>query len=265
MPTWVLIILAVFFVGLVINVVLYFIQDKILFHPETISKNYEFNFSNDFEEIFLETLDGASLNGVLFKLNNPKGVVLYFHNHSGNVKHCSNAVHVFNELNYDVLVMDYRGFGKSTGVFNEVLMSADSQLWYDYVMNRYDEDKIALYGRGIGATFATYVASRNNPKILCLESPLYNLFYTAKFHYPYVPRKIISKYEFNTAKYFTTVSCMKYIFHGKQDDLVHYTNSQKLYDLSKKNSKLILISEANHYNLGSNNFYLQKIEQLFNA
>lgn len=262
---WIIILAAILIIVLVISIVIRLIQDRIIFHPEIISIDDSFNFSNEFEEIFLEARDGVSLNGVWFKLNNPKGIVLYFHNHSGNIKHCSNSVFIFNELNYDVLVMDFRGFGKSGGSFNEEMMYEDAQLWYNYVKQYYDEDQIVLYGRGLGATFATYVASKNNPGFLCLEMPMYDLLYTSKFHYPFLPLKFILKYKLSTAQYFVEVNCKKYLFHGKQDELIPYTNSEKLYNLSKENSELYILPEVNHYNMGSNATYLSKLEEIFTA
>ncbi len=133
------------------------------------------------------------------------------------------------------------------------------------MLKHYDESVITLYGRGIGATFATYLSSINNPKQLILESPLYNLFYTAKFHYPFVPAKLISRYKFETAAYITKVTCKIFIFHGKINELVNYKNSLKLYELSKSNIELILIPDGNHYNLINHKMYLEKMDQILSV
>ncbi len=245
------------------SIMLYFIQDKIIFHPENISKSHQFNFSNEFEEIFLESVDGVSLNGVLFQLTDPKGLVLYYHNHSGNLKHCGNAVYRFNQLNYDVLVMDYRGFGKSEGTYNELKMYEDAELWYNHAKLLYGEKNTVLFGRGLGASFAGYVAARNNPKYLLLESAMYSLYFASHYHYRFLPKKWILKYKFDLADNLKDVACKTYIFHGMKDDLIHYSNAEKLNDISKEKSELILIPEGNHYNLGNNTTFLHKIEEIF--
>jgi hypothetical protein len=245
---------------LITSVILYFVQDKIFFHPEKILKSEHYKFSNEFEEIFLKATDGILLNGVLFQLKNPKGLVLYYHNHSGNLKHCSNAVYRFNQLNYDVLVMDYRGFGKSEGSYDEAKMYNDAELWYNHAKLLYDERDMVVYGRGLGATFAGYVSSINNPKYLCLESAMYSLIYASKFHYRFLPKKLFIKYKFNLADNLKNVACNTFIFHGMKDNLIHYSNSEKLHDISKEKSELILIPEGDHYNLGSNPIFLHKIE-----
>lgn len=262
MSLWIILVLIIIILVLITSVVLYFIQDKVLFQPEKVSKKYQFDFSNDFEEIFLNGSDNAILNGVLFQLKEPKGVIIYFHNHSGNLRHCSNAVYTFSQLNFDVLVMDYRGYGKSEGTYDEAKMYEDAQLWYNHVKLHYEERDIVLYGRGLGASFAASVASKNNPNLLCIESAMYSLLYASKFHYRYLPIRWIIRYNFNTAINLKNVTCKTYIFHGVKDDLIHYSNSEKLYGISKDNSELILIPDGTHYNLGSNTMYLHKIEEI---
>ena len=241
---------------------MYLFQDRVIFHPEKLPKNYQFSFTDEFEEINLSTDDGNKLNGLIFRCSRSRGLVVFYHNHSGNIEHWSRFALFVNKLDYDVLLMDYRGFGKSTGKFNEQSFLGDSILWYNYALDRYDEENISIYGRGIGATFATYVASKNKPKRVCLESPFFNINYAAKAHYPYLPTKLLSRYKFETNKYIVDVNCKIYIFHGELNKMVRFKNSLKLYEISKHNVELFLIPDANHYNLISNTFYLNKMTEI---
>lgn len=262
MPIWSIILIVIVIIFTTISVAMYFIQDTMIFHAEKLPSNYQFSFANNFEEFNLKSEDGEKLNGLLFKTETPKGVVLFYHNHSGNIEHWSRAASVMLSLNYDVLLNDYRGFGKSTGKYNEKLMLKDSLLWYDLMLKYYKKDEIVVYGRGIGATFATFVASVNQPKLLILESPVYSLYMTTKAHYPYLPVKLISKYRFDTFKYITNVPCKIFIFHGKKNELVPYSNSEMLNNLVAENSELVLIEDGNHYNLINNEVYIEKINQI---
>ena len=266
MPIWIILLLAIFIILLTISIVLYFIQDSFIFHAVKLPPDYKYAFKNEFEEINLKTDDGNILNAVLFKAADSKGMVLFFHNHSGNVEHWSSSANFIINYNYDVLMIDYRGYGKSTGKYNEELMLKDSLLWYNFARKIYDEESITIYGRGIGATFATYVSSLNNPKRLILESPLYDLLSTAKFLYAYVPfKKVISRYNFNTAEYITKVKCRIYIFHGMKDRLVSYKSSEKLHERVRENSELYLMPDGNHYNLITNSIYLNKVKDILKA
>jgi len=262
MPFWIIILLAILFILFTISAVLYIIQDTMIFHAEKLPANFTFSFRNAFEEFNLKTEDGENLNGLLFKVDKSKGVVLFFHNHSGNINHWSRSAVFINNLNYDVLMMDYRGFGKSTGSFNEQKMFNDSLLWYNFTKKLYSENKIMVYGRGLGAAFATYAASKNKPIKMVLESPIFSVYKTAKSHYPYIPTKLILKYNFETSKYIGKVKCKTYFFHGLKDNLVPYSSSEKLHELIKGNSELYLIPEGSHYDLINSNVFLEKIKEI---
>lgn len=245
-----------------VNFTIYLIQEKFIFHADKLPKNHKFCIKGDFEEINLKTKDGNILNGILFEQVNAKGIVFYFHNHAGNISNSFSFVEVFKNLNYSALLMDYRGYGKSTGKFNEQLMLSDAKLWYDFVKNIYDQDRIVIIGRGLGATFATYIAAKNTPKHLFLGSPFYNLNTVSKKQYPYLLIGLILKYKFDTAKYLKNVKCKTYIFHGEKDNLVHYTNSVKLSEISKENIELNLIPDGSHYNLRTNGPAIQRIKEV---
>ncbi|MCF6222838.1 MAG: alpha/beta hydrolase [Flavobacteriaceae bacterium] len=262
MPIWSIFLIVIGIIFATISTAMYFIQDTMIFHAEKLPANYQFSFNNNFEEFNLKTEDGEVLNGLLFKAESSKGVVIFYHNHSGNIEHWSRSATIFLKLNYDVLLNDYRGFGKSTGKYNEHFMLKDSMLWYNLMLKYYAKEKIVVFGRGIGATFATYVASINQVKLLILESPVYSLYQTAKAHYPYLPINLISKYRFETYKYINKVSCKIYIFHGKKNDLVPYNNSEKLHELVTDKSTLYLIDDGNHYNLVNNETYINKISKM---
>ncbi len=264
MTTWSIILIVIILAFLLVNIVLYFIQDRFIFYAEKLPKDFQFSFKNEFDEINLKTEDGHILNGLHFKGKDPKGILLIFHNHSGNIINMNATAELLIEFNYDVLLMDYRGYGKSTGNYNEQSMLEDSKLWYDYTKKYFSEDHITVMGRGIGATFATYVASKNNPKRLILGSPLFNMNYTVKFLYPYLPYQLILKYKFDTAKFITNVNCNIFIFHGKKDKLVNYTNSIKLHELTKENSELNVISEGDHYNMINDKTVFNRLKEILN-
>lgn len=104
---------------LVIFFALFLLQEKMIFMPETLPEDYVYSFRANFDELFLKTDDGAVLNALHFKVKNPKGLVLYFHGNAGELSSWGNVVQNFVNLNYDVLVMDYRTYGKSTGKLSE--------------------------------------------------------------------------------------------------------------------------------------------------
>ena len=164
---------------LLIMGLLHVFQEKIIFLPEPINKEYVYQFPFDFEEVNLKTKDNQTINALHIKAENPKGIILYFHGNQGNLIRWGEITSYFTQFKYDVFVIDYRGYGKSTGVFNETQMYNDALLSYNYVKKQFPEDKIIVYGRSLGTTFATKVASENKPKHVILEAPFYNLHHVS--------------------------------------------------------------------------------------
>lgn len=257
----VLIVLASLYI--ISGVVLYFLQTKLIFMPEYLPQDYVYSFPGDFEEINLRTKDGAILNALHFKVEDPKGVVLYFHGNAGELASWGIVVQKFVNLNYDVLVMDFRSYGKSTGKLSEKALYNDAQLFYDLLLKEYSEDEIVVYGRSLGTTFATYVASKNNPKQLILEAPLYSLDEVASERFPIYPVSWVLKYHFPTYKYIKDVSCPILILHGTEDIVVNHKNSEKLSEIDTKGRLTFLtFPGANHRNLVDTDLYKQTLDSI---
>ncbi len=247
----------------IVFVALYFLQEKMIFLPESLPQDYSYSFSGNFEEINLKATDGAKLNALHFKVENPKGVILYFHGNAGDLSRWGIVVQNFVEMHYDVLVMDYRTYGKSTGKLSQKTLYSDAQLFYDELLKNYTEDEIVVYGRSLGTTFATYVASKNHPKQLLLEAPFYGLGEVASKRFPIYPVNWFLKFNFPTYQYLKEVSCPIAIFHGTDDIVVNYENSEKLSKIKTKGKlTFITIPAGTHHNLGDFEIYKRSIDTI---
>lgn len=246
-----------------ISAALYFMQEKLLFLPTVLEQAYQFQFNYNFEELHLKTDDGAALNAIHFKIDNPKGVILYFHGNAGDLSRWGRIAEVFVQKNYDVLLMDYRTYGKSKGKLSEDVFYSDAQLFYDYLKNSYTDNDITLYGRSLGTGIAAYLASKNKPKQLILETPYYSMADVGKSRFPFLPVKTLLKYQFPTYKFLRDVSCDVTMFHGTDDSVIPYTSAEKLFrEEPKENITLITIDGANHNNLIDFNGYHEIINKL---
>ncbi len=248
---------------IMIGSILYFIQEKIMFFPTTLNQNYIYNFKETHQEIFLKTTDGAVINAVKFSSKNPKGVILYFHGNSGDISRWGEMMPFFIAKQYDVLLMDYRTYGKSTGKLSEKAFYNDAQLCYDYLLKTYAEDKINVYGRSLGTGIATQLASLNNPKQLILETPYYSILDVAQHRFPMFPMAKLLKYKFSSFEYIKNVSCPITIFHGTDDTVVPFSSGEKLYKSSvQKKIEMIVIPKGEHNNLIEFDGYLEGINTI---
>lgn len=241
----------------------YFFQENIIFQPKKISEDYGYEFDKDFEELNLEISNDAFLNAVHFKVHKPKGIILYFHGNKGNLKRWGNIVKPLTDYNYDVFIMDYRGYGKSKGLRTEKKMYSDAQACYDYVSKLYKEPNIVVYGRSLGGTFATFVASQNNPKQLILEATFYSMTEVIHNKLPILPYDELLKFKFETDKFIADVKAPTIIFHGNEDQLVSIDLGKKLYEKSnKENTEFTEIDGATHHNIGEFEEYRNSLQKI---
>ncbi len=266
MPLWVQIVLAVVVVYLVISALLYYLQDFFLFKPEKLAEDFKFSYENQVvEEYNISTRDGATINGLHFKVEKPKGAVLYLKGNSKSIKGWGKFAVDFTRHNYDVIMVDYRGFGKSTGRINENAIKHDLQFIYNKIKERIDEKYIILYGRSLGSGFATKLASTNNPRMLILDAPYYSLVNVTKRYMPFMPLSVILKYPMPTYKWLKYVDCPVHIIHGTNDKLIPFNSSVKLSKIKPNSTRLWPIIDGGHKNLNNFESYHKILNEIINT
>lgn len=234
-----------------LGIAVYLFQEQLIFHPERLSDKYKFNFKTPFEEKEFKTDDGFVLNALLFKAENSKGIIFYHHGNSGNLEYWGTKAIDFVQKGFDVLMYDYRGYGKSSGkIKNEKMLFADAAVIYKEILYDYKERDIIVYGASLGTGIATYVAYNNNPNKLILETPYFNFYDVAKFHYPYLPNSLLLHYQFKTNLFLSKIKGNVFLFHGTEDEMVPYASSQRLAKLSD-NITLFTIKDGSHNNLNT--------------
>jgi fermentation-respiration switch protein FrsA (DUF1100 family) len=250
---------------LMVGTLLYFFQEKMLFLPTTLEQDYTYQFSYPFEELFLKTDESAIINAIHFKIESPKGVVLFFHGNAGDLSRWGILAEYFVEKQYDVLVMDYRTYGKSKGKLSEEALYSDAKFCYDYLKTRYDENEIIVYGRSLGSGLATNIASKNNPKQVILETPYYSILDVAQLRFPIFPVKQLLKYKLLSYQFIKDVKCPILMFHGTNDQVVPYQSAKKLYEASPKSkTTFVTIEGGTHGDLSAYDVYHKHIEAVLN-
>ena len=252
MSYWVYVAVLVLAIYLGISALLYFLQDYLMFKPEKLPKDFEFFYENqEIEEYNVETRDGAVINGLRFKTIDPKGVVFYLKGNSKSIRGWGKFAVDFTRHGYDVLMVDYRGFGKSTGRRTQKAIKRDLQVVYNKIKENVPEQYIILYGRSLGSGFATKLASMNNPRMLILDAPYYSLRKVAKKFIPFMPLSLLLKFPMPTYKWLKYVNCPIHIIHGTDDKLIPYKTSIKLSKIKPTSTRLYTVIGGGHKNLNT--------------
>lgn len=233
----------------ILSILAYLLQEKFLFKPERLRADFVFKYEAPFREYFFDVEPGVRINGLHFHRDNPKGLVLYFHGNSRSIKGWAKYARDFYRYDYDVVLVDYRGFGKSTGKRSESDMLSDMQFVYDRLKEQYGEDHLIVYGRSLGSGFAAKLAADNQPRYLILDAPYLSFLKAIKRFLPILPVKWVLRFHLRTDRWLRDVRCHTYILHGTADRLIPIQHSEELQRIDPHRITLIRIEGGGHNNL----------------
>lgn len=231
--------------------IIYLVQERFIFKPEKLHPEFRYYYDIPFRELFFDVEDGVRINGLHFQVDNPLGLILYLHGNTRSIKGWAKYAKDFYKYRYDVVLVDYRGFGKSTGRRSETALFGDMQFVYDRLAEKYGEGHIIVYGRSMGSGFASKLAADNNPRYLILDAPYFSFRDVVRRFLPIIPTRLILRYHIRTDSWIGKVKCHTYILHGTSDWLIPIRNSEKLREISPRMITLIPIHGGGHNNLPS--------------
>lgn len=224
-------------------------QRHFIFYPGHLERNYAYDLKDSCSEVFLKTPDGAEINGLFYKTSSDK-VILYFHGNAGDL---SSWQHVHTDIQkncgYNFMIIDYRGYGKSTDKITEDGLYDDAQAAYSYLVLRgFKPENIIVYGRSIGTGIAAWLAAHNTVHSLVLETPYYNFGKLAHEQMPWLLPRVFLVYRFRTDKNINYVHAPVLFLHGTDDELIPTHHSQLLYDHFEGADKKLVIIPGGHHN-----------------
>jgi len=162
-------------------------------------------------------------------------------------------------------MVDYRGFGKSTGMRTEEGIMRDLHFVYNRLKEQVAEEHIILYGRSLGSGFAANIASYNNPRMLVLEAPYYSMKHITKRFMPVLFASLMLRFPIKTYKWIKYVKCPIHIIHGSKDKLIPYKTSAKLSNINKERTTLHPVIGAGHNNLHTFEKYHRLLEEILHG
>lgn len=250
-------------VYLLLSVVVYFYQEKLIFFPESLPKEHQFDFQYPHKEIDIVTKDGVTLNAVFFKqATESKGVILYIHGNAGSNAGWGDVSTDLMRLGYDLLVYDFRSYGKSEGQLTEANLFNDAMTIYKYLRKQYSNDHIVVYGRSLGTGIALNLCKKVNPKQLILETPYLSMKAMAEKTIPWLPVSLILKYPIRSDRFISKVKCPIDIIHGTKDELIPYKQAVKLSRI-KSGVGLYTIDGGHHMDLNQFAPFSGIIDEIF--
>lgn len=202
-----------------------------------------------YESVEIATSDGESLHGWFIPAPTATGTVLFFHGNAGNISHRMDYLLMFHRLGYNTLIFDYRGYGQSSGSPSESGTYLDAQAAWRYLTEKKEipSTRVVLFGESLGGAVAAWLAAREKPALLVLASVFTSIPDMAAKIYPFLPVRLLSRFEYSTIDYLRTVTCPVLVAHSPQDDIVPFTHGEALYQAAPE-PKQFLRLQGGHDN-----------------
>jgi pimeloyl-ACP methyl ester carboxylesterase len=191
-------------------------QERLLFAPQTLPTDHRFDVGADVHDRFID-VPGARLHALHLKLPAPRGVVFFLHGNGGSLDNWFVNLEFYRRANFDLFMIDYRGYGKSSGrIASEAQLHADVRAAWDAIAPQYAGVKRVLIGRSLGTGLAAQLATQVNADGLILISPYRSMRALAGEIYPWVPGAAL-RYPLDTAAVLPSLRMPLWLVHGQHD------------------------------------------------
>ncbi len=247
-----------------VGIALYYLQEKLMFHPVKLRQDYTYKFNVPFKEINIAVNANDNLNLVQFfpKDSIAKGVVLYFHGNRENINRYAQYADNFTRNGYEVWMVDYPGYGKTTGELTEKNLYLQAREVYKLANSKFGNDSIIVYGKSLGSGIAAYIASKKQCRRLILETPYYSIPDLLSTYAPIYPTNAMSHFKLTTGEYLKEVKVPVTIFHGSSDWIIAYSCAEKLKRVLKPGDEFNTIDKGSHNNLNDFPLFHSKLDSI---
>jgi uncharacterized protein len=232
-------------------------QERLIFQPATLSANHRFDVGADVHEAWV-SVPGARLHALHLKLPQPKGVVFFLHGNAGNLDSWFANADFYRRLNLDLFMLDYRGYGKSSGrIRSQAQLEADVRAAWASIAPLYAGQRRVIMGRSLGSALAAGLAADVQPELTVLVSPYESMAALAAEHYRWVPQALL-RYPLHTDLALARLKSPVLLVHGARDDLIPPQHSERLLRAAP-HAERALIEGAGHNDLQQFPAYLEAL------
>lgn len=222
-------IIAAVYLGM--SLLLFLMQSHMLYQP---GRGYDYDpadYGLKHEAVSLSTPDGESLAAWFVPAEGAERTVLFCHGNAGNISHRLGTLKMFNELGLNCLIVDYRGYGQSTGKPTEKGTLIDILAGFQWLIEEKGTrpEQIILFGRSLGGSIAVIIAKDVHPAALVLESSFTSFDDVAAHYYPWLPVRLFTRFDYNTLEAVKEVTCPLLVIHSPDDEIIPYKFGQQIF------------------------------------
>ena len=226
--------------------VVWLLQERFIFYPQLGREIVATPATRGvpYEEVRLATSDGKQLNAWWVPVDKPLGTVLLFHGNAGNISHRIDYALMFRRIGYSTLLVDYRGYGRSTGTPTEQGTYTDADAAWGWLTKtqRVPEREVVLFGESLGGGVASWLAARHEVRALVLASTFTSAVDLGSELYPFLPVRFVSRLRYDTIHRLRDVRAPVLVIHSPDDDVVPFKHGRRLFDAALEPKAMLEIA-----------------------
>ncbi len=244
------------------------LHNNLIFYPTKEIFSTPSRMGIGYEEVFIDTEDGEKLYGYFLAAKEKTNkVFIYLHGNAQNVGDWWLApAEIQKYININALLIDYRGYGKSTGTPSIEGANLDAMAMHNYLLIERDfkPENISIYGRSMGGAIGIELATKVQIKSITVQSSFLSLRKIAKDLYPLIPEILVQGKHWDSEKLIKNIKVPILISHGDKDEIIPVSHSYELYKLANEPKKLIILKGSSHNDVSSyfNNEYFETLNEL---
>ncbi|MDH4183954.1 MAG: alpha/beta hydrolase [Nitrospinota bacterium] len=238
-------------------------ERSMLFHPvRNISLTPQMA-GMEAKDVFIIS-GGKKIHGWLFGMGEERLTVIYLHGNAENVSNMLGIVKALEPMEFDLLLVDYRGYGRSEGEPSVDGIVEDTLAAVDWIVSQQGvpAKRIVLWGRSLGAAAALQTAMKR-PDLggVIVESGFASLRKIAAYHMPWIPSFMVRD-KLDSVLAISQLNMPKLIIHGERDQVIPYTQGVDIFQAAPSPKEFYPVAGAGHNDIKAKGGagYIQKIK-----
>jgi fermentation-respiration switch protein FrsA (DUF1100 family) len=245
------------------------LERMFVYYPAKELTDTPFSLGIPYRDVYPVTEDGIRLHGWFFPHPGAPHTILIFHGNAGNISHRLGWIQMLHALNAHILIVDYRGYGKSEGKPSEKGLYLDAAACYQWWSREQSVDgsRLVLLGKSLGGAVAVDLAHRVPVDGLILQSTFTTAWDMAKTILPVGLLQPLTNVRFDSASKIAGIRCPKLFIHGDRDDIVPFRLGRRLYDIAPPPKEFYEVTGAGHNDLifSAGTVYVERIGAFLDA
>jgi uncharacterized protein len=221
-----------------------------------------------YEDLRIATADGEELHAWFIPAREERGVLLFFHGNAGNISHRLESLRIFNELALSVLILDYRGYGQSSGSPTEEGTYEDARAAWRYLVEErgVPGERIVLFGRSLGGAVATWLAAEHRPRGLIVESAFRSVPDVAAELYWFLPVRALARIQYPVEELIARVEAPVLVVHSRDDEIIPFHHGEALYQAAVPPKQMLVLSGGHNVGfIAAGQAYVQGLDAFLDS